>query len=56
MNYMQDCPIFKKKISLTFLSVLLLFPYLETLRKWLQKFYQQEISEVGNFLYLNSEL
>lgn len=45
-----------KRTNLTFPLVLLLCPYLETLRKWLQKFYQKEISEVGGFLYLNGEI
>lgn len=49
----QDC---LKRTTLTFPLVLLLCPYLETLRKWLQKFYQKEISEVGGFLYLNGEI
>jgi hypothetical protein len=46
----------KKQVLLTFPLVLLLCPYQETLRKWLQKFYQKEISEVAGFLYLNREL
>lgn len=45
-----------QKKNLTFPLVLLLCPYLETLRKWLQKFYQKEISEVGGFLYLNGKI
>lgn len=44
-----------KKYFLTSLSILLLYPCLETSRKWLQISCQKEISEVGGFLSLSNK-